>query len=267
MNQEDSPTDDANHEGLKQPVPGASISRLTAAFASMLGTTSKPSADDASESVSDNRRTVDPGVTSSGIIEAILFVGLPDSSSAATGSVADGAALPAETIAGAMRDVSVEEVAREIDILNEQYEQDGSPYTIEHSDAGYRMVLRVEFHSLREGFHGRARSAKLTPATLEVLSVIAYQQPVSGAVIDSLRGERSANALLQLVRRGLIERQTESPPAPTQSMKAQSVGDTAESEEPKPEDRGPWYRTTDRFLKLMELEAVGQLPQVGEHND
>lgn len=278
MSQEDEPS--AEKESAASPhaplagekKSGASLSRLTAAFANMMTSTGKSTANKAAagkrqkDSASPEPSPAELSVTPRGIIEAILFVGLPSSSPNAPNDSEsrsdnrlepNGEALPAETIAGAMRDVSVEEVAIEIEALNEQYEEDESPYRIEASTAGYRMVLREAFHPMRDRFHGRTRSAKLTPAALEVLSIVAYQQPISAEEITDLRDERSTTAITQLVRRGLLEPVEE----PTKEI------DDSETDQANAKSNPVKFRTTERFLKVLELEAINQLPQVAEHDD
>ena len=69
---------------------------------------------------------------------------------------------------------------------------------------GYRFVLGARFDALRQRFHGRVREAKLTPAAIEVLSVVAYRQPIGADDVAQLRGGGSHAVLNQLVRRGLL---------------------------------------------------------------
>ena len=66
------------------------------------------------------------------------------------------------------------------------------PIAIEEAKTGYRLVLRKEFERMRDKFYGRVREAKLSPAALEVLSIIAYNQPVDRGANQSAsqRAER-----------------------------------------------------------------------------
>ena len=213
-----------NDASDEKPSP---ISRLTAAFAKMLGASS--SAEDAEEPATP---AAPPGVTPRGIVEALLFVGSPDDQARTAGE-----------IAATMRDVSAEEVSHLVDELNELYERDDAPYRIINTQSGYRMRLDGAHASFQAQQYGTSRPARLSQPALEVLSVVAYRQPVRAAEIDSARGKRSAAALAQLVRRQLVTRQ--------------STGSPSDAV----------YRTSDRFLRVFDLADPNQLPRVAELDD
>ena len=144
----------------------------------------------------------------------------------------------AREMAAAMRGVSPAEIDAAVAELNAAYQRDAAPYEIVGSAAGYRLQLRSELHRMRDKLHGRTREAKLTPAAVEVLSVVAYNQPTTVEAINELRGTPSGPALQSLVRRKLVRVD-------------------------RPADRGepPQYSTTDRFLRLFGLESVAALPR------
>jgi segregation and condensation protein B len=161
------------------------------------------------------------------IVEAILFVGRPDNRP-----------FSARELAAAMRGVSPTEIDAAVAELNAIYEADGAPYRIEGSHSGYRLELREEFGRLRDKLNGRVREAKLSPAAVEVLSVLAYNQPLTLQEINDLRGSPSGAVLSTLVRRGLVRL------------------------ERSPERGGAsQYWTSDRFLKLFGLENLSALPR------
>jgi segregation and condensation protein B len=101
------------------------------------------------------------------------------------------------------------------------------------------LTLRPRFRSVIERLYGQARAARLSPAAIDVLSLVAYRQPVTKLEIEAVRGAESGNLLRQLVRRGLL--------AILQS------GATASAEVA--------YGTTSRFLQLFKLESLEDLPQ------
>jgi segregation and condensation protein B len=160
----------------------------------------------------------------------MLFVGRPD-----------GGAFSARELAAAMRGCSPGEIDEAVAELNDTYRADGAPYEIVCSASGYRLELREEYGRMRDKFYGRVREAKLSRAALEVLSVVAYKQPVSGEDVNRLRGSASGAALATLVRLRLVRQDR------------QAEGD------------GPaHYWTTDRFLRLFGLENLAALPQSEE---
>ena len=159
----------------------------------------------------------------------MLFVGRPDNQS-----------FSARELAAAMRGVSPAEIDAVVGELNTRYDDDAAPYRIERTISGYRLVLREEFERMRDKFYGRVREAKLSRAAIEVLSIVAYNQPVTVDQINELRGAASGAALSTLVRRKLV--------------RLERAGDA----EP------PQYWTTDRFLRLFGLENLTALPQSEE---
>lgn len=162
-----------------------------------------------------------------GILEAMLFVGRPD-----------GQGLTAGQAAAAMQDVSSDEIDELVLRLNARYTADGCPYEVQSSGAGYRLALREEFGRLRERFFGRMKAARLSQSAIDVLSLVAYNQPVCGQELDRLRDKHSGTVLAQLVRRRLLRVDRDEADVKTK-----------------------WYRTTERFLELLGLESLEDLPR------
>ena len=102
-------------------------------------------------------------------------------------------------------------------------------------------MLRPQFRGVLERLYGAMREARLSPAALEVLALVAYRQPVGKNEIDSLRGGESATALRQLVRLGLA---------------AVQRGDA--------DQRQALYHTTPRFLNAFHLRSLDDLPRTGD---
>lgn len=160
------------------------------------------------------------------ILEAMLFVGRPDSQP-----------LARETLAGVMRDVEPAEIDQLVERLNDRYDAVGTPYRVVSRGAGYQLQLRDCFQPVRERFYGRARQARLSQAAIEVLAIVAYRQPVTAETVRQLRGTPSGGILSQLVRRQLIAL-------------------TRSAEDP----RQYHYETTERFLRLFGLSSPQDLP-------
>ncbi len=127
------------------------------------------------------------------ILEALLFVGVPS-----------GEPLTSVQIAALMRGVRPAEIDALVRELNAAYTARARTYTIFADGAGYRLRLRREFERIRDKFHGRVRRARLSQAAIEVLSVVAYNEPLTSEQINQLRGTASGAILTQLVRRELL---------------------------------------------------------------
>jgi segregation and condensation protein B len=158
------------------------------------------------------------------IIEALLFVGGPPLTAVRAGE--------------AVRGLTPEQFKEIIDALNGDYRRQGRPYRIHLRDDGYELTLQPRFRAVTERLHGSTREARLSPAALDVLALVAYRQPVTRQEIESLRGGDAGGVLRQLVRLGLIavRRGEESP-------------------------RTVVYASTARFLALFELRSLEDLPR------
>lgn len=87
---------------------------------------------------------------------------------------------------------------------------------------------------------GIKRGGNLSASSLEVLSIIAYNQPITRATIDKIRGLDSAYAVSTLTDKELI----------TQCGRLDAPG------------RPVLYATTDKFLRIFGLSSIEDLPEV-----
>jgi segregation and condensation protein B len=170
-----------------------------------------------------NESTVPP--TPVRIVEALLFVGGPP--------------LTAEHTAEAIRGLTAEQFRECIDVLNRLYRSQNRPYSVIHGSTGYVLRVNRKFVAVRERIHGGPREARLNQPALDVLSLVAYRQPVGKAEIDGARGMDSAGVLRQLVRLGLV---------------SSEAG----------EDGTAVFQTTPRFLEVFRLRGLDDLPELGE---
>jgi segregation and condensation protein B len=159
------------------------------------------------------------------IIEALLFVGGPP--------------LTAARAAEVVRGLTPAHFTEAIDTLNRDYRHQVRPYAIRPQGDGYVLALRSRFQGVVEKLYGAVREARLSPAAVDVLALVAYRQPATKQEIDSLRGAESGAILRQLVRRGLL-----------------AVTHRAEAGH-----REVSYGTTARFLELFGLTSLDDLPQ------
>jgi segregation and condensation protein B len=164
------------------------------------------------------------------VLEAILFVGRPDNQP-----------LESRAIAAIMGSISPAEVESQLAKLNEEYTDNGCPYTIASEGAGFRLVLRSEFSAVRDRYQRRIRAARLSPAAIEVLAMVAYRGPLTADEVSRLRGTPSGHILRQLVQRQLLR-----------------------IERPDEKPRKAIYHTTERFLAVFGLASLGDLPKSEE---
>ena len=212
-----------------------SLHSLSAAFARLTGTASPATTEETTEDdTPTDEQTLDSQLVSPRmIVEGMLFVGS-----------SEGRPLTSREIAAHIRDVSPREVETLIDELNQFYAQSGTSYRIVSDGPGFRLSLDSKFEGTRQRFFGRVREAKLTPAAIEVLAIVAYRQPIDAKQVGKLRGARSITLLNQLVRRGLIR-----------------------MDRPEEAPRTPSYRTTDRFNALFRIGGPQDLPSSEDLDD
>ena len=228
------PQDDA--QPLSPDEEGLSLDQLSQAFAQMLGQGSDPytaAAPTDEELIVEEDHGGAPSpddhceITPRTIVEAMLFVGSPDNR-----------ALTSQEISATMRGVRPAEVDDLVRDLNETYRSSGCPYHIISEGAGYRLTLSDRYAGIREKFQGRIRQAKLSAAAIEVLAMVAYNQPLTAEEVARLRSKPSGHLLSQLVRRDLlrVERTDEKP-------------------------RKAHYYTTPRFLDFFHIASLEDLPR------
>ena len=89
--------------------------------------------------------------------------------------------------------------------LSYDYEKRGAGIRMQFFDNQVQLTTAPEVSSAVETFLGLEATQKLSRAALETLTIVAYRQPVSRPVIDSIRGVNSEYILRGLLSRGLIE--------------------------------------------------------------
>lgn len=161
-------------------------------------------------------------------VEAILFV---TESPVPVGELAEVLELPSER---------VEELIAE---LSDTLESRGSGLCVRHSAGGWRLYSSSDTYPYLERFSTTATAKRLSGAALEVLSVIAYRQPVSRSQIAEIRGVDSDSAVRTLERLGLVE----------EAGRLATPGNPA------------IYRTTDLFLEKLGIDVVDDLPPLADH--
>jgi len=133
--------------------------------------------------------------------------------------------------------------AMEVRVLLEECEQQLAGHGIQLSwQEGHVALLTAPEHGelLQDVLPGSP--AALSPAALEVLTLVAYRQPVTRGEIEALRGVRSDRMVQTLAELGLIE----------------VVGRTQGA------SRAPLYGTTTEFLRRFNLGSLDELPELPE---
>ena len=105
-----------------------------------------------------------------------------------------------------------------------------------------QLVTKNEYAEIVRNTLEIRRSQPLSRAALEVLSIIAYNQPATRALVDKVRGIESPSVILSLCDKGLIE----------EKGRLDAPG------------RPMLYGTTPAFLRTFGLESIEDLEQIPE---
>ena len=156
-------------------------------------------------------------------LEAILF--------------ASGDPVPAERVALVLgvEEAQVYEAAQH---LEARYDETGSGLRLLRLDNSLQLCSAPAYSELITRTLEQRKPPRLSAAALEVLSIVAYFQPVTRAYIDQIRGVDSSYTVGMLSERGLIEPcgKLDVPGRPT------------------------LYRTGETFLRTMHIASLDQLP-------
>ncbi len=129
-------------------------------------------------------------------------------------------------------------VAAIIEQLNQKYIEWGRSFRIEEFGDKYRFFTLPEFDRYIKRLAEIPRPVKLSKAALEVLSIVAYKQPVVKSEIERIRGVNPNGVIRTLLERGLIE------------VRGRSDGP----------GRPLLYGTTRDFLEFFGISDLSELP-------
>lgn len=98
-----------------------------------------------------------------------------------------------------------EEVKSLLEELRDEYEALDRSFALEEIGKGYILRSKQEYAPYIQALLKTARPERLSQAACEVLSIIAYRQPVTRPQIDEIRGVDSSGIVHTLLDRQLIE--------------------------------------------------------------
>ena len=131
--------------------------------------------------------------------------------------------------------------AREImDRLTDYYEKRGGGIILRRMDNSYQFCTRPELRDSLRDYFEKPQSGALSRAAMETLSIICYNQPITRAGIEYVRGVNSDGVLVRLIEKGLVE----------ECGRQDAPG------------RPILYGTTTKFLASMGASSLKDLPQV-----
>ena len=98
---------------------------------------------------------------------------------------------------------SSKDIREAIKKLNKEFEKTGRVFRIEAVGDGFQMRTMTEYGRWVQKLE-TVKTIKLSMATMETLSIIAYKQPVTRAGIEFIRGVDSSHTVRRLIQQKLI---------------------------------------------------------------
>ena len=136
--------------------------------------------------------------------------------------------------------VSDEEVKSLLIELKKDYEDAGRGLRISYLGNTFKLTTKEEHKEYYEKLVQDTKTTNLSNAALEVLAIIAYNEPITRLQVDEIRGVNSSQIIRRLVARGFVKI----------CGKADSIG--------KPS----LYKTTNDFLDYFGLSSKEDLPKL-----
>ena len=141
-------------------------------------------------------------------------------------------------------EVDVADIFRAADELADQLAFDRRGIRIIRLEDGYQMVSSGEMADFITKCLETRKPPKLSASQLETLTIIAYYQPATKAMVEQIRGVDSSYSVSALLNKSLIEEagRLNVPGRPIQ------------------------YRTTPDFLRTFGISALEELPPIEKIN-
>lgn len=141
-------------------------------------------------------------------------------------------------------EIKPEEIDKLVKQLEAKLDENKSGVKVVRLENTYQLVTRDEFADCIKKAFDIKRRTPLSPASLEVLAVIAYNQPITRSFIEQVRGVDCSGVVSTLVEKGLIEERgrLELPGRPL------------------------LYGTTKTFLRCFNLNDLSDLPALPKDN-
>lgn len=126
--------------------------------------------------------------------------------------------------------------------LTEKYKDPAFVFELRQIDGGYQLYTKQEFYPYLRHASLLKNQKRLSRASLETLSVIAYRQPISKTEVEFIRGVNCDYAIRKLLDKSLIEIRGRSDAA----------------------GRPLLYGTTSYFMEYFGINSIKDLPQLQE---
>lgn len=136
-------------------------------------------------------------------------------------------------------------LAEILDTYAKALDERGAGICLLRLDDKYQLCSRKEYADKIRTVLDLRRNTPLSPAAFEVLAVVAYNQPITKAFIEQVRGVDCSGVIATLCQRELIE----------EKGRLDLPG------------RPLIYGTTDTFLRCFCISSLDELPSLPQHDN
>ena len=136
--------------------------------------------------------------------------------------------------------VDMEEAKRLLMELKKSYDEDNRGIRISYLGDAFKLTTKKEHKEYYQKLIENPESNTLSQAALEVLAIIAYNQPITRVEVDEMRGVNNGQMIRKLIAKGLIK----------EAGKSTMPG------------RPNLYATTSEFLDYFGLSSISELPTI-----
>lgn len=106
---------------------------------------------------------------------------------------------------GFMEDkIGLDQIESSLEAIVEKYQSEFYPFEVRQSGGGWQFLTKKDYHKTVAQLNGEKFLKRLSTASLETLSIIAYKQPVTKAEIEAIRGVSSDYAIQKLLEKDLV---------------------------------------------------------------
>ncbi len=142
-------------------------------------------------------------------------------------------------------ELSPKEIEFMLNSLIDEYRENNRGIQIIKLENKYQMCTNKDYADYIKKVLEPKKRKSLSQATLETLTIIAYKQPITKVEIESIRGVKCDKVLQTLLEHELIR----------EAGRLNKIG--------KP----IIYKTTQEFLKLLQIESLKDLPPIDSFGD
>ena len=99
---------------------------------------------------------------------------------------------------------TLDQVESAIEAIREKYDSEFYAFEMKESGGGWQFLTKKEYHKTIAQLNADKYLKKLSTASIETLSIIAYKQPITKSEIENIRGVNCDYAVQKLLEKELV---------------------------------------------------------------